>query len=352
MIPTGRIASLDGDHDDYQPPHEEPGAASLLDGIRAQLLSGDAIENLAPPEPLVHGLLDLDSLAVVYGRPGGGKTHIAIDIALHVATGSWWHGHEVVEGHVLYIVAEGARGVGQRQRAWKSVNRYHGSLDGRITWLPVPVNLLGPDQAQAIATIAADLGAVLVVIDTLGRSMAGGDENAYRDMSLVIDAVERIRRATGACVSVVHHSGKDASAGSRGHSSLLGAVHTELEVLNGGDGIITLRTTKQKDHADTVPPWRFVLAPGAESVAIASYTGSTSPDEDLPTKTAEALEVLRSIAVPGGVTTAKWVAAADETNVSRATVYRAAKSLVDRGLVSMTGTGSTARYMPTEQDEQ
>jgi len=50
---------------------------------------------------------------------------------------------------------------------------------------------------------------------------------------------------------VLHHSGKDAAKGLRGHSSLLGAVDTELELLRFDEqlkGVITI--SKQKDGAD------------------------------------------------------------------------------------------------------
>lgn len=335
----------------------EPDQETTLDRLRRELLDGDAIEHLPPPEPLVADLLDLDSLAVIFGRPGAGKTHIAIDVALHVATGAWWHGHEVHPGHVLYVVAEGARGVGQRQRAWKLVNHSPGPLAGRITWLPVPVNLLGLDQAQALADIAAEHDVALVVIDTLGRSMAGGDENAFRDMSVVIDAAERIRRATGACVWLVHHSGKDQSAGSRGHSSLLGAVTTELEVRNAGDGIITLATTKQKDRPDDAMPMRFVLVPAAGSVALAPYTGRNAPgDTNITTKDQAMLDALRAIATPGGIPRNAWIerATADDApsgKIAKTTAYDAIKRLLYAGLVRNLGSEKQPRYMPAEQVE-
>jgi hypothetical protein len=60
---------------------------------------------------------------------------------------------------------------------------------------------------------------------------------------------------------VLHHSGKDQSKGLRGHSSLLGAVDTQLELLKidsvpnpsgpiAGSGILTI--SKQKDGQDGV----------------------------------------------------------------------------------------------------
>lgn len=46
---------------------------------------------------------------------------------------------------------------------------------------------------------------------------------------------------------VVHHSGKDAAKGARGHSLLRAAVDTELELTATEDGTRTLRATKQRD---------------------------------------------------------------------------------------------------------
>src|SRR5690606_41941058 len=60
----------------------------------------------------------------------------------------------------------------------------------------------------------------LIVIDTLSRVIAGGDENGPVDMTAFIKNVDRIRRATGAHIMIVHHTGKDA-ARSEEHTSEL-----------------------------------------------------------------------------------------------------------------------------------
>ena len=357
--------------------HDQLHAPSISDRLRAKLLHGDAIEDLPPPEPLVEDLLDVDSLAVMFGRAGSGKTHVALDVVLHVATGSAWHGHEVLEGHVVYVVAEGARGVGQRQKAWKLVNRYHASLADRVTWHPAPVSLLGPEGVAALAEIAAERRAVLVVVDTLARSMTGANENDPKDMGCVIDACERIRQATGACVLLVHHSGKDQSAGSRGHSSLFGAVATELEVKRG-EGIITVSTTKQKDQRDDVAPWRFVLVPAtwtctgcdgsgtrdgrrcrpckgtgdAGSVALGRHTGRLADDGTLSPKAQVALDVLHGMALSDGVARTAWRDRAEVDGVGRSTFYDHVKVLVGRGLVRNVGTDKTPRYVPSDLEEQ
>ncbi len=99
------------------------------------------------------------------------------------------------------------------------------------------VNLLLPDAdvsllIENIKAAAAVSGFTvnLVVIDTLSRAMAGGNENAPDDMGALIISMDRIRRETGACVLFVHHCGKDEAKGMRGHTSLLGAIDTEIEV--------------------------------------------------------------------------------------------------------------------------
>ena len=87
----------------------------------------------------------------------------------------------------------------------------------------------------------------LIVIDTLSRVMAGGDENSAADMTALIRNIDAIRENTGAHILTVHHTGKDAARGARGHSSLRAATDTEIEIMNE-DGNRAAVVTKQRDH--------------------------------------------------------------------------------------------------------
>jgi RecA-family ATPase len=50
----------------------------------------------------------------------------------------------------------------------------------------------------------------MVIIDTFARCAVGFDENAAKDMGLVIDAATRLRDCTdNGVVVIVHHTGKD-----------------------------------------------------------------------------------------------------------------------------------------------
>jgi hypothetical protein len=78
--------------------------------------------------------------------------------------------------------------------------------------------------------------------------LAGGNENASEDMGALVMNADRIRKETGAHLSFIHHCGKDAAKGARGHSLLRAATDTEVEIARsesvaGG----TIKVTKQRD---------------------------------------------------------------------------------------------------------
>jgi hypothetical protein len=88
-------------------------------------------------------------------------------------------------------------------------------------------------------------------VDTLARAFGGGNENSSEDMGAFITAMGKVQEFLNCALMVLHHSGKDAAKGLRGHSSLLGAVDTELELLRFDEqmkGVLTI--SKQKDGAD------------------------------------------------------------------------------------------------------
>ena len=80
-------------------------------------------------------------------------------MAGHVVTGRPWWGREVTQGKVLYIVAEGASGMYQRLHAWELGNQTRVGA-GRLTFLPVAVQVLNSTDLAAVRRIVTDLGPV------------------------------------------------------------------------------------------------------------------------------------------------------------------------------------------------
>ena len=200
---------------------------------------------------------------MVLGKPSSGKSFVALDMAGHVASGTPWFGREVEQTGAVIFALEGGGGFHLRVNALKS--KFAGDLP--LSFVPESVNFLSSAEdlaaaERAVAAAAArhgnDIG--LVVIDTLARAMPGGDENGPQDMTAVIRNMDRLRASTGAHVMLVHHLGKDASRGARGHSSLLGAVDTELTLTKEhGDPNGEMKVTKQKDLEPWQEPVPYVL---------------------------------------------------------------------------------------------
>lgn len=295
---------------------------------------GYSVLKLPKPEPLVPGLLDTNSLAVLYGASGSGKSFIALDIALRVATGEPWQSKHIHAASVLYVAAEGVGGLGDRVDAWSSQYKLTPPLDD-MHFVTIPVNLFDEGWTDALVSLVRLGDFKLVVIDTLARSMDGGDENSARDVAIVVSAAERIRDASRACVLLVHHTGYDATH-ARGSTALRASLDTELEV-KGSDRSITLTAKKQKNRADG-DRWYLALEPREQSLVVVASAGSRG--DDLRGAARDLLQVLADADAGNGLTATEWQRAGD---CSERNFYLVRGRLVQRGLVTPTD-GSRPRY--------
>ncbi|MDD2878442.1 MAG: AAA family ATPase [Acidiphilium sp.] len=211
----------------------------------------DAAPNLDAAD-FVEGLLIEGALSVVYGQSNSGKTFWVTDLGFHVAAGMAWNQREVTQGAVLYLALEGAYGIMNRISAFKIA---HGLEDASIPFavVPITIDLLDPSAGtgDVVATIKAvsaqfECPTLLVVVDTVARAIAGGNENSSEDMGAFVRNLDLIRQETGSHVIGVHHSGKDETKGARGWSGLRAAVDTEIEIKDQ-DGVRSAEVLKQRD---------------------------------------------------------------------------------------------------------
>ncbi|MBN2583967.1 MAG: AAA family ATPase [Planctomycetes bacterium] len=225
---------------------------------RLRVVRADMIE-MRPPDWLLRGVLERDTLALLFGDPAGGKSFLGIDWACRVATGTPWRGHSVRAGPVVYVAGEGRQGFGRRVRAWQEFNGV--SMDGVPLFIAPALAL--PDAAQLLELVqsveAASLAKepVLVVIDTLARCFGGGDENSTQDMSRFVSACDAIRQRWGCTVLVVHHTGHADKTRARGAIALKAALDAEYRLSNNGGLLLT--ATKMKE-AEMPPPLAMKLA--------------------------------------------------------------------------------------------
>jgi hypothetical protein len=212
----------------------------------------------AEPEYAIAGLVEVEILGMIFGKPGSGKSFIALDMACCVAAGVPYHGRDVLQGAVVYIAGEGHNGLKRRQMAWE---KYYGvRLDSAPLYFSQRSTNL-TDGTAADDVIAAIEGVAqiegvpprLVIVDTVARNFGGGDENSTKDMTAFVAGVDGIKhRFPGCSVLLVHHTGHGDGDRARGSSVLLGALDAEYRA-EMEDKVFTLTCTKMKESAEPAP---------------------------------------------------------------------------------------------------
>ena len=245
---------------------------------------------------LVKGLLDEGAASVLYGASNTGKSFLVFWIAFCIASGRPVAGMKVSRGRTVIVAAEGARGALKRCAALEQ--RYGNCEDFLL--LPSGVDLYDPnaDLEPLIVAILALGGVKLVVLDTLARVMAGGDENSTKDMTAFNRNIGRLQVATGAHVMLVHHSGKDDTRGARGSGALKAAVDTEIEIK---DGLITVTKQRDMDKSWTAPFGLDVVTIGEDqdgdpvTSCIARVDGFTAAEATAATLSVHEREIMQAM---------------------------------------------------------
>jgi hypothetical protein len=226
-----------------------------------------------PQEWLIENILHRGAEGVMIGGPSKGKTFSLIDLGLRVARGKPWAGNPTLQGGVVYIAAEDQSGINTRLGAWEEK---HGPIGDDCPFDVIPV---APDFAHGqgdarelvehIQEIEARRGSktALIIVDTLNRALAGADESSSKDMGRVLNCLRLLREATGAATLTAHHPGWKNSNRARGHSSLFGAVDTQIIVEDNQMVVDKIRNGKR---GYTV---RFRLVP----ISYAARDGRTIP---------------------------------------------------------------------------
>lgn len=313
-----------------------------VETLRSKLLSVNDLAALPPPEPLIDGIIMRDRLAVLWGKPGSGKSFVALDWGLSIGVGAWWMGHGVSQGRVLLIAAEGVGGLHQRVEAWKIEHQIYDIPTNQFVILPVAPNLLESEWAAAVVELAKSEDYCLVIIDTLARVMVGGEENGTRDMGIVIEVGATIQRETGAAVLFVHHDTKEGST-MRGSSALIGAADTSIECKADGQAMV-LKCEKQKDDRPFEPIrlWRESVA---SSCVIRSQTAVGANSGELTASEATLRQTSWECCGTDGLPSSELLKV---SGLAHGTFYRALKSLLNEGELVNVGSEKRPRYRPVE----
>jgi len=250
-------------------------AGAALPGVdgrrRFQPMSRAEAASIVPPDALVDGLLLSNTKARLSAPSGSGKTWVVLDIAAHVAAGMPWQGRDTVRQRVLYVAGEGAPSFDQRIRAWEQ--KYGVQAD--IDIIPDAPQVATEDWVFFCEEIK-DAGYGLIIFDTQSSITVGLEENSNKDANIALARLDVVRRMTGACVLLVHHTGHEENGRARGASAWLGGLDTEL-MLSGPLGDLQLKSAKQK-YIESGKPIRLRLEPCGPGLVLAvpraSQTGA------------------------------------------------------------------------------
>ncbi|WP_187276668.1 AAA family ATPase [Parahaliea maris] len=226
------------DVDETMEPSDQPGL---------KVTAWDSVPDIEPPLVLVESTLTVPATSLLIAEPNTGKSAMALDMAVAIASGADWNRKRVMQAGVLYVAVEAEASIVQRIRP------YQAELKG------LPFHVVGA-QSFDLSTAAGReqvLGLVLaaveplpdpvrfIVIDTLSDAAPAVDENAP-EFGAVVQWGRRLAEQLDCHVMFAHHKAKH-SQGSRGHTSVPAKADTIIELYMDNSGVATATYTKQRD---------------------------------------------------------------------------------------------------------
>lgn len=312
------------------------------------LILASNLYNQPKPTWLLEGFVPKQSFSVLYGKPKAGKSLLALHWSLELA-------HQGLP--VLYIAGEGLGGYGARLRAWYKQAGREPNPEAKLYFARTGIDLtLGAQVSKLIHALKTNLTeqalveemfmrddelvketelvdvtkpTALVVIDTLSRSIPGGDENDAETMTKAIQNIDRIRDETGAAALVVHHTTKDSAdddnARERGSSTLRGAADAMIH-MSTKNRRLTVTSARDFEGGKAIG---YKISPVLESAVIEFTMAGEQPKVD----TEEAV----LDAVRAGKSNATDIAYAAST--TREYAYKLLNNLIGEGRVRKSSRG-------------
>lgn len=249
-------------------------AAELKAGLGPQeeiaVLRDSDILSRPKPEWWVEGLIQENTIALLAGEAGIGKSFLMLHIARCIASGTQFFHRSVKAGKVLYVVAEGASSFGSRVRAWDD---FHATTvpSGNLAYVEAGVNLSSEESMERFMAVLKAEESDLIILDTLSQLSAVDNENDAAQLAVVFRMAKRLRDIRpGSTVLIVHHVNKGEGK-VRGSSVIRSNADTVIVARKSGNGFkLTTDVShdgKQKDGA-SVTIDGFELASHLDSAVV------------------------------------------------------------------------------------
>lgn len=199
---------------------------------------------LAPPRWLVPGWIGRDHLTLMIGDGDSGKSTIATDLAIAIASGQTWMGVPTVQARVIYFDEDGARpDIINRMVSFRvGRNVQHIQLDATLQVHPASgLSIESDADFKEMSLVGA--GAGLFIFDAM-VAFHGQDENSAEKMRLIMRGrFKRLMRETGAAIVLIHHiPGPDENGAPRDKP------RGSTEIRNASDALIMCKAGNPDHH--------------------------------------------------------------------------------------------------------
>jgi hypothetical protein len=218
---------------------KQQGAASAK-GIEATFVH-DLSKDPPKRDWIVRNALLARAFHLVIGEPGCGKSFLALDLAMNLALAAVderhsgeWFGNKIKPSGVVYIAAEGEEDFLIRIHAWLAAKGLPAGFRMPFALIPTAIDMrtdaTGTDRLircvkEASAVCKKEFGVEVstVVIDTVNRSLNGGDDSKADHIGAFIANCTRLKAECKVSAIGVHHTIKaGGTTDPRGHGSLKG----------------------------------------------------------------------------------------------------------------------------------
>jgi hypothetical protein len=251
---------------------------------------------------LLENIFVQETLGMVLGESGVGKTYVALHLGLRIAseTGKL----------VIYNGMEALAQYKERIKAWINFYNLWEEILPNFLLSGFQVNLMDPASVEIYIKSIKEIGRspAILWIDTYHAATEGAEENSAKDTGIILSNMRKIRNAFKCTVIVLHHLNATGLR-ERGSSALKAGLDTVITLKTDNDGI-KMECAKQR----TAQPFetRFInwvytdnpnRADGPKSRVVQESTKGTNVDLKRPSPNdKKVLQILGSkLNVAGGL---------------------------------------------------
>lgn len=198
--------------------------------------AGEEFAAQPAPEHIIDSVLAAE-VNLIGGPSEAGKSLLARDFCLSVASGTPWNGHApLARKHIVWVASEGLHDFPMR---WTTRPSWNAAKDF-VHVIPDPVNLVGNSGTEWLLQQVNGLDVGLFVFDVI-YGMGMGDDNGVKDALPVINNLKRISAETGAGTVSLGHPPHDGQRRFRGTSMWRQLAYVEWHM---ADNLIDQRKSK------------------------------------------------------------------------------------------------------------